>query len=93
MDANDDEVAHVAALALTEAAQRGSSPQVSQRPYRRSEQKSFPVQSWERMVVNYFPVCSSVSLFLLGALFFLKIMSFDFVNKHQYLNISLWQAL
>ncbi|XP_057439379.1 protein ALWAYS EARLY 2-like isoform X2 [Lotus japonicus] len=49
LDANDDEVAHVAALALTEAAQRGSSPQVSQRPYRRSEQKSFPVQSWERM--------------------------------------------
>ncbi|XP_057962765.1 protein ALWAYS EARLY 2-like isoform X2 [Malania oleifera] len=35
-DANDDEVAHVAALALTEASQRGGSPQVSQMLYRRA---------------------------------------------------------
>ncbi|XP_016205527.1 protein ALWAYS EARLY 2 isoform X1 [Arachis ipaensis] len=48
-DANDDEVAHVAALALTEAAKRGGSPQVSQTPHRRSQQKFSPVQSWERM--------------------------------------------
>ncbi|MED6120142.1 hypothetical protein PIB30_018353 [Stylosanthes scabra] len=48
-DANDDEVAHVAALALTEAAKRGGSPQVSQTPPRRSHQKFSPVQSWERM--------------------------------------------
>ncbi|XP_004495723.1 protein ALWAYS EARLY 2 isoform X2 [Cicer arietinum] len=48
VDANDDEVAHVA-LALTRAAQRGSSPLVSRTPHRREEQKSSPVQSWERM--------------------------------------------
>ncbi|CAJ1976134.1 unnamed protein product [Sphenostylis stenocarpa] len=47
-DANDDEVAHVVALALTEAAQRGGSPQVSQSPCRRVEQKPSPVQRWER---------------------------------------------
>ncbi|KAK7277936.1 hypothetical protein RJT34_22956 [Clitoria ternatea] len=47
VDANDDEVAHVVALALTKAAQRGGSPQVSQTPYRRVEQKFSPVQSWE----------------------------------------------
>ncbi|XP_059437111.1 protein ALWAYS EARLY 2-like isoform X2 [Corylus avellana] len=45
-DIDDDEVAHVAALALTEASQRGGSPT----PYRRTEHtKSSPVQSWERM--------------------------------------------
>ncbi|KAK4273456.1 hypothetical protein QN277_021853 [Acacia crassicarpa] len=48
-NANDDEVAHVAALALTEAAQRGGSPHISQTQYRRAEQKSSPVQSWEKM--------------------------------------------
>lgn len=48
-NANDDEVAHVAALALTEAAQRGGSPRISQTQYRRAEQKPSPVQSWERM--------------------------------------------
>ncbi|XP_019440561.1 PREDICTED: protein ALWAYS EARLY 2 isoform X1 [Lupinus angustifolius] len=48
-DNTDDEVAHVAALALTEAAHRGGSPQISQTPYTRSQQKSSPVQSWERM--------------------------------------------
>ncbi|KAF7817907.1 uncharacterized protein G2W53_023362 [Senna tora] len=47
VNGNDDEVAHVAALALTEAAQRGGSPQVSQTPYRRAE-KSSPVRSWGR---------------------------------------------
>ncbi|KAK8467928.1 hypothetical protein PHAVU_007G179500 [Phaseolus vulgaris] len=47
-DANDDEVAHVVALALTEAAQRGGSPQVSQSPRRRVEQKPSPVQRWEK---------------------------------------------
>lgn len=55
IDDNDDEVAHVAALALTEASQRGGSPQISQTPYRRTEHtKSSPVQSWERMVFFFF---------------------------------------
>lgn len=36
-DTNDDEVAHEIALALTEASQRGGSPQASQTPNRRSE--------------------------------------------------------
>ncbi|XP_020231534.1 protein ALWAYS EARLY 2 [Cajanus cajan] len=48
VDANDDEVAHVVALTLTEASQRGGSPQVSQSPYRRVERNSSPVQSWGR---------------------------------------------
>ncbi|XP_047148954.1 protein ALWAYS EARLY 2-like isoform X3 [Vigna umbellata] len=47
-DANDDEVAHVVALALTEAAQRGGSPQVSQSPCRRADKKPSPVLRWER---------------------------------------------
>jgi len=51
-DANDDEVAHVVALALTEAAQRGGSPQVSQSPCRRAEKKPSPVQRWERKVLT-----------------------------------------
>nr|KYP74331.1 Lin-9 isogeny [Cajanus cajan] len=49
VDANDDEVAHVVALTLTEASQRGGSPQVSQSPYRRVERNSSPVQSWHKM--------------------------------------------
>lgn len=51
-NANDDEVAHVAALALTEAAQRGGSPHVSQTQYKRAGQKSSPVQSWVRMLTT-----------------------------------------
>ncbi|CAL0316565.1 unnamed protein product [Lupinus luteus] len=46
---NDDEIAHVAALALAEAAQRGGSPQVSQTPHIRAEHKSPHVQNLERM--------------------------------------------
>lgn len=34
---NDDDVTHKIALALTEASQRGGSPQVSQTPSRRTE--------------------------------------------------------
>ncbi|KAK9265918.1 hypothetical protein L1049_012597 [Liquidambar formosana] len=50
VDANDDDVAHVAALALTEASQRGGSPQVSRTPYRRTNyMKTSPVKSGERM--------------------------------------------
>ncbi|XP_052297498.1 protein ALWAYS EARLY 2 isoform X6 [Citrus sinensis] len=50
VDANDDEVAHVAALALTEASQRGGSPQVSQSPHKKTEHgKSSPVQTWDKM--------------------------------------------
>ena len=43
---NDDEVAHVAALALTEASQRVGSPQVST-PYKHIS--SSPAQSWKRL--------------------------------------------
>ncbi|XP_038720763.1 protein ALWAYS EARLY 3 isoform X2 [Tripterygium wilfordii] len=47
-DAVDDDVAHEIALALTEASQRGGSPQVSQTPTRKTEMSS-PVQVCERM--------------------------------------------
>ncbi|KAK9161499.1 hypothetical protein Syun_007840 [Stephania yunnanensis] len=43
LDANDDEVAHVAVLALARASQRGVSPQLSQTPNRRSELTRFSV--------------------------------------------------
>ena len=57
---NDDEVAHVAALALAEASQRGGSPQVSLTPYGRTEpMKSSPVQSWEKMVFSFSFICSA----------------------------------
>ncbi|XP_022722421.1 protein ALWAYS EARLY 3-like isoform X3 [Durio zibethinus] len=48
VDAVDDNVAHVIALALTEASQRGGSPQVSQTPNRKAETPS-PVFNNERM--------------------------------------------
>ncbi|XP_075658523.1 protein ALWAYS EARLY 2 isoform X6 [Castanea sativa] len=49
-DANDDEVAHGAALALAEVSQRGGSPQISQTPYRRTEHiKSAPLRTWGKM--------------------------------------------
>jgi len=54
IDDNDDEVAHVAALALTEASQRGGSPKISQTQYRRTEHTKSPVQSWERIVFLFF---------------------------------------
>ncbi|XWS64536.1 hypothetical protein CRYUN_Cryun05aG0012500 [Craigia yunnanensis] len=48
-DDNDDE--HVAALTLTGALQRGGSPQVSQRPYKKAEcRRSSPVQSYDMML-------------------------------------------
>lgn len=51
LDANDDEVAHVAALTLTEASQRKGS-HASQATFRKREyMKVSPVQSRERMVV------------------------------------------
>ncbi|KAK9161497.1 hypothetical protein Syun_007838 [Stephania yunnanensis] len=43
LDANDDEVAHEAVLALARASQRGVSPQLSQTPNRRSELTRFSV--------------------------------------------------
>ncbi|KAK9136957.1 hypothetical protein Sjap_007551 [Stephania japonica] len=43
LDANDDEVAHEAVLALAKASQRGGSPQLSQTPNRRSELTRFSV--------------------------------------------------
>lgn len=69
VDANDDEVAHVAALALTEASQRGGSPQVSQSPHKKTEHgKSSPVQTWDKMVFD--------CLFILVVFFFMLIVSF-----------------
>ncbi|XP_043723026.1 protein ALWAYS EARLY 2-like isoform X2 [Telopea speciosissima] len=50
IDANDDDVAHEVALALAEASQRGSSPQISQTPNRRIERmRSSSVQNGEMM--------------------------------------------
>ncbi|XWS14047.1 hypothetical protein CRYUN_Cryun36dG0090200 [Craigia yunnanensis] len=48
VDAVDDDVAHEIALALTEASQRGGSPQVSRTPHRKTETLS-PVLNSERM--------------------------------------------
>lgn len=48
VDAVDDDVAHEIALALTEASQRGGSPQVSRTPNRKAETPS-PVLNRERM--------------------------------------------
>ena len=53
VDAVDDDVAHEIALALTEASQRGGSPQVSQTPSRKAEMPS-PVLNSERMVICFY---------------------------------------
>ncbi|KAK2999171.1 hypothetical protein RJ639_023046, partial [Escallonia herrerae] len=45
----DDDVAHVAALALTKASQGGGTPQISQSSYRTDRSTSSPLKSWERM--------------------------------------------
>lgn len=51
-DTNDDDVAHEIALALTEASQRGSSPQASQTPILRSESvMSSPARNAELKVM------------------------------------------
>lgn len=51
-DTNDDDVAHEIALALTEASQRGGSPQASQTPNRRSESvMSSPARNAETKVM------------------------------------------
>lgn len=64
-DANDDEVAHGAALALAEVSQRGGSPQISQTPYRRTDHiKSAPLRTWGKMVFNYSFACPSITFFL-----------------------------
>lgn len=47
-DASDDDVAHVAALALAEASHRGGSPQVSRTPSRSEHTRPSPVQNGER---------------------------------------------
>lgn len=60
---NDDDVAHVAAL-LTEASQRGGSPQVTQKSYRRPVHMRSSVQSSERMVHNMASLCSGTTLAL-----------------------------
>ena len=62
-DANDDEVAHGAALALAEVSQRGGSPQISQTPYRITEHiKSAPLRTWGKMVFNYSFTCPSITI-------------------------------
>ncbi|KAF7805111.1 protein ALWAYS EARLY 2 isoform X3 [Senna tora] len=66
--ANDDEVAHVAALALTEAAQRGGSPHISQTKYRRAEQKSSPVESWSKTARAKFQGASADEEWLEGSM-------------------------
>ncbi|KAJ4967952.1 hypothetical protein NE237_014653 [Protea cynaroides] len=49
LDSNDDDVAHDVALALAKASQRGSSPQFSQTPNRRTERmRSSSVQNGEK---------------------------------------------
>ncbi|XP_044498387.1 protein ALWAYS EARLY 2-like isoform X3 [Mangifera indica] len=49
VDGNDDEVTHVAALALTEVSHKAGSLQVSLTPYKRTEHVlSSPAQSWEK---------------------------------------------
>lgn len=51
VDGNDDEVTHVAALALTEVSHKAGSLQVSLTPYKRTEHVlSSPAQSWEKTV-------------------------------------------
>lgn len=51
VDAKDDDVAHEIALVLTEASQRGGSPQLSQTLNRKSNGATpSPVQNGERMV-------------------------------------------
>lgn len=51
-DANDDDVAHEIAVALTEASQRGGSPQVSHKQKRKKENvMSSPVHNAERMMI------------------------------------------
>jgi len=52
-DAVDDDVAHEIALALTEASQRGGSPQVSQTPKRKTKMPSH-AQHDEQMVFHLF---------------------------------------
>ncbi|GMI64104.1 ARABIDOPSIS THALIANA ALWAYS EARLY 3, ALWAYS EARLY 3 [Hibiscus trionum] len=51
VDSVDDDVAHEVALALTEASQRGGSPQVSRTPNRKAETPS-PVINNERMIAD-----------------------------------------
>lgn len=53
VNAADDEGAHVAALALTEASQRSGSPQVSHSPYRKTDElKHLSAQNLSRMVFD-----------------------------------------
>ncbi|KAJ9557042.1 hypothetical protein OSB04_011656 [Centaurea solstitialis] len=47
-----DDVAHGAALALTEASQRGGSPQVSQSPYRIDRMKTTPLKGRQKILDN-----------------------------------------
>lgn len=60
----DEDVAHVAALALTEASHRGGSSQVSQSPFRTDHIKSSPLKGRERRVI----ILDTRALYLLFSL-------------------------
>lgn len=55
VDSKDDDVAHEIALVLTEASQRGGSPQLSRTPNRKAKgARPSPVKNGERMVSKHF---------------------------------------
>ncbi|KAK2976048.1 hypothetical protein RJ640_024776 [Escallonia rubra] len=57
----DNDVAHVAALALTEASQGGGTPHISQSSYRTDRSTSSPLKSWERMSeMNLSKLCGTL---------------------------------
>ncbi|KAF5465516.1 hypothetical protein F2P56_015513 [Juglans regia] len=61
VDAKDDDVAHEIALVLTEASQRGGSPQLSQTPNRKSNGAApSPVQNGERMHTESEMTCANL---------------------------------
>ena len=62
MDTKDDDVAHEIALVLTEASQRGGSPQLSQTPNQKTKGATrSSVQNWEKMVTFYLTVSIAFS--------------------------------
>jgi hypothetical protein len=63
VDAKDDDVAHEIALVLTEASQRGGSPQISRTPNRKTKGATLsPVQNGEKMVTFCLTVSFAFSL-------------------------------
>uniref|UniRef100_A0A2N9IY91 HTH myb-type domain-containing protein n=1 Tax=Fagus sylvatica TaxID=28930 RepID=A0A2N9IY91_FAGSY len=61
VDAKDDDVAHEIALVLTEASQRGGSPQLSRTPNRKTKgARSSPVKNGERMHAESEKTCAKL---------------------------------